>query len=61
MSYLELNEIDKEIAIEFGLEAIGFGGNRIKPGELRAAQKKFEALPKEKQDEILLAWFKKLV
>lgn len=61
MDYLELSDIDKEIAIEFGLEAIGFGGNRIKPNELRNAQKEFEKLPKEKQDEIVLAFFNKLI
>ena len=61
MDYLELTDIDKEIAIEFGLEAIGFGGNRIKPNELRNAQIKFSQLPKEKQDEIVLAFFNKLI
>lgn len=61
MNYLELNEIDKEIAIEFGLDAIGFGGNRITPEQLKNAQKKFSELSQEKQDEILLAYFNKFV
>jgi hypothetical protein len=61
MSYLELTDIDKEIAIEFGLEAIGFGGNKITPEQLKNAQLKFNQLEKEKQDEIVLAYFKKLI
>lgn len=61
MTYLELSDIDKEIAIEFGLEAIGFGGDRITPEQLKNAQIKFHLLPKEKQDEMILAYFKKLI
>lgn len=61
MTYLELSDIDKEIAIEFGLEAIGFGGDRITPEQLKNAQIKFHKLPKEKQDEMILAYFKKLI
>jgi hypothetical protein len=61
MNYLELTEIDKDIAIEFGLEAIGFGGDRITPEQLKNAQVKFHNLPKDKQDEIVLAYFNKLV
>jgi hypothetical protein len=61
IKFSELNDIDKEIAIEFGLEAIGFGGNRITEEQLKAAQIKFSELSQEKQDEIVLAWFRKLV
>ena len=61
MNYLELTDVDKDIAIEFGLEAIGFGGNRITPEQLKNAQKKFHALSQEKQDEIILAYFNKFV
>lgn len=61
MNYLELTDVDKDIAIEFGLEAIGFGGNRITSEQLKNAQKKFHALSQEKQDEIILAYFNKFV
>lgn len=61
MDYLELTDIDKEIAIEFGLEAIGFGGNRITPEQLKNAQNKFHALPQDEQDKIVLAYFERLV
>ena len=61
MNYLELTEIDKDIAIEFGLDAIGFGGNRITPEQLKNAQNKFSEMSQEKQDEILLAYFNKFV
>ena len=61
MNYLELTDIDKDIAKEFGLDAIGFGGNRITPEQLKNAQIKFSQLPKEKQDEIVLAFFNKLI
>lgn len=61
MNYLELTDIDKEIAIEFGLEAIGFGPNKITPEQLKNAQNKFNEFSKEKQDEIVLAFFNKLV
>jgi hypothetical protein len=61
MNYLELTDIDKDIAIEFGLEAIGFGQPRITPEQLKNAQKKFSELPQEKQDEIMLAYFNKFV
>ena len=61
MDYLELTDIDKDIAIEFGLDAIGFGGNKITPEQLKNAQNKFNELSKEKQDEIVLAYFRKLV
>ena len=61
MNYLELTDIDKEIAIEFGLDAIGFGGNRITPKQLKNAQNKFHALPQDEQDKIVLAYFERLV
>ena len=61
MNYLELTDIDKEIAIEFGLDAIGFGGDRITPQQLKNAQKKFHALPQDEQDKIVLSYFERLV
>ena len=61
MNYLELTDIDKEIAIEFGLEAIGFGPNKITPEQLKNAQIKFSQLSKEKQDEIVSAYFNKII
>lgn len=61
MNYLELTDVDKDIAIEFGLEAIGFGGDRITPEQLKNAQKKFHALPQDEQDKIVLAYFERLV
>lgn len=61
MNYLELTDIDKDIAIEFGLDAIGFGGDRITPEQLKNAQKKFHALPQDEQDKIVLAYFERLV
>lgn len=61
MNYLELTDVDKDIAIEFGLEAIGFGGNRITPEQLKNAQKKFHALPQDEQDKIVRAYFERFV
>ena len=61
MNYLELTDVDKDIAIEFGLDAIGFGGNRITPTQLKNAQKKFNALPQDEQDKIVRAYFERLV
>ena len=61
MNYLELTDIDKEIAIEFGLDAIGFGGNRITNEQLKNAQQKFNALPQEKRDEIILAYLNRVM
>lgn len=61
MNYLELTDIDKDIAIEFGLDAIGFGGDRITPEQLKNAQNKFHALPQDEQDKIVLAYFERLV
>ena len=61
MDYLELTDVDKDIAIEFGLEAIGFGPNKITPEQLKNAQIKFSQLSKEKQDEIVSAYFNKFI
>ena len=61
MNYLELTDVDKDIAIEFGLEAIGFGGDRITPEQLKNAQKKFNALPQDEQDKIVRAYFERFV
>ena len=51
MSYY--NEIRKEIAIEFGLEAIGYGSPRLDTLNARDYLKMWEALSVEEQNALL--------
>ena len=47
------NEIRSDIAKEFGLEAIGFGANRLDTSKAREYLAKWNALSNDEQNEIL--------
>jgi hypothetical protein len=55
-----LNEIEKDIAIEFGFEAIGYGLPKITSEQLTNAQRLFNALSVDEQNEIVNNYFRKL-
>ena len=59
MTSLKLNEIEKDIALEFGFEAIGYGLPKITNEQLTNAQRLFHALPIEKQNELVNNYFGK--
>ena len=47
------DEIRKDIAIEFGLEAVGYGSNKLDISKAREYQKKWNSLSADEQNEIL--------
>ena len=47
------NDIRKDIAIEFGLDAIGFGANRLDTSKAREYLAQWNALSTQEQNEIL--------
>ena len=53
----KLNEIEKDIALEFGFEAIGYGKNKVTLEQVTNAQRLFHSLPIEKQNELVNNYF----
>ena len=57
---LKLNEIEKDIALEFGFEAIGYGLPKITNEQLTNAQRLFNGLSQDEQNKIVNDYFRKL-
>lgn len=47
------DEIRKDIAIEFGLEAVGYGSNKLDISKAREYQKKFNEMSEDEQNALL--------
>lgn len=55
-----LNEIEKDIAIEFGFEALGYGQPKVTNEQLTNAQRLFNSLSVDEQNEIVNNYFSRL-
>lgn len=55
-----LNEIEKDIAIEFGFEALGYGQPKVTNEQLTNAQRLFNSLSIDEQNEIVNKYFSRL-
>lgn len=53
----KLNEIEKDIALEFGFEAIGYGLPKITNEQLTNAQRLFHSLSKDEQNKLINEYF----
>jgi len=60
ISLSKLNDVEKDIAIEFGFEALGYGLPKVTNEQLTNAQRLFNALSTDEQNEIVNNYFRKL-